>query len=121
MPLARVGVQHPKSVVFRTLEAAYAIVYAAEESEMKMDQHNRLLADWQAGTNCRIAVGQVKKRKRAVKPMALHTWWTLISATRPRRDTVVALLVQSPEGIGAAEWTRRVPDVWVGEDGGDKG
>ena len=73
VPLARVGVQHPKSVVFRTLEAAYAIVYAAEESEMKMDQHNRLLADWQAGTNCKIAVGQVKKRKRAVKPMALHT------------------------------------------------
>ena len=62
-----------------------------------------------------------EKTKRAVKPMALHTWWTLISATRPRTDTVVALQVQSPEGIGAAEWTRRVPDVWVGEDGGDKG
>ena len=103
--------QHPKSVVFGTLEAAYAIVYAAEEPEIKTDQHNRLLSDWQAGTNCRIAVGQVKKRKRAVKPMALHTWWTLILATRPRADTVVALLVQSPEGIGAAEWTRRVPDV----------
>ena len=49
----------------------------------------------------------MKKQKRAVQPMAFYTWWTLISATTPRVDTVVALLVQSPEGIGAAEWTRR--------------
>ena len=45
VPLARVGVQHPETVVFRILEAAYAIVYAAEEPEITTEPHNRLLAD----------------------------------------------------------------------------
>ena len=45
VPLARVGVQHPKIVVFRNLEAAYAIVYATEELEITTERHKRVVVD----------------------------------------------------------------------------
>ena len=50
--------------------------------------------------------------------MDFPVWWVLSLAITPRAESTLAMLLPTGDGIHAAEWNHRVPDIWMGQAAG---
>ena len=118
VPLARAGGRRAQAVVLQVLEATHVMVHSGEEASAGRSLRPSILCGWRAGTNSRVVTGINPKRRRGAEPVEFPVWWVLSSAIRPRAESTLALLLQTGDGIYAAEWNPRVPDVWMGQAAG---
>ena len=113
--LARAGARRAQAVVLQVLEAARVMVHFGEEASAGRSLRPSILCGWRARINCRVVTGINPKRRRGAKPVEFLVWWVLSSAIKLRAESTLALLLQTGDGIHAAEWNPRVPDVWMGQ------